>query len=181
VVAQQQRRGVAECVGHERPLAGVHDQVRHAVVGRDPADEQHAVVRQVGEFGVGRSERRRIRRMSVNDASDVRAPLVYLRVQDGLEMHALADVVVVGVEVDGDHVRRGHLAERDTLALDVDRALVGAARADVAERQVLVAVHREDPACPGHLLGDRRVVALARRPVRSASLQRHVSLRWVGG
>ena len=83
--------------------------------------------------------------MPVDDGSDVRAHAIHAGVQDGLEVEA-----GVGV-VEQHHVVRLDLVQRDALALDPDLA-VGPPRADVAERQVGVALGGEDAAGPGDLL-----------------------------
>ena len=86
--------------------------------------------------GGGRAERGRVRRMAVDDRAHVGPHAVHLGVQHRLEV---------------EHARRCRrptttssgvdLVQRDALALDPDRA-VGAARADVAEREVGVALAR---------------------------------------
>ena len=73
------------------------------------------------------------------------------------------------------------LAERDALALDVDRAVVGAAGADVAERQILVARASRGSGWPTPPPRPaRRVRAAAGRPGRLCGFERHGSLRCGG-
>ena len=129
----------------------VHDQVGIAEAA-NAVREQDAVVRQRHELRRGRAERGRVRRVPVDDGADVGADGVDARVQDRLEVEQGVRVV------DGDDVVGFDLVERDSLALDPDRA-VRRAGADVAERQVGVALGREDAAGPRDLLlqrlGDR--------------------------
>ena len=62
---------------------------------------------------------------------------------------------VLVVELEGDDVLGLRLVEPDALSLDVDRAATGRAGTDVAERQVGIALEREDPAGTRDLLAKR--------------------------
>ena len=94
-----------------------------------------------------RAERGRVRRVAVHDGADVRAGAVDAGVQHRLEVQDRRRVV------ERDHVVRLDLVQRDALALDPDVA-VRPAGADVAERQVCVALGGQDAACPRHLLAE---------------------------
>jgi hypothetical protein len=95
----------------------------------------------------GGSEGSGVGGMSVDDRADVRAGAVDAGVEYRLEVE---DGVRV---VERDDVLRLDLVERHSLALDPDLAL-GSPDADVPERQVRVALGREDAAGAGHLLAE---------------------------
>jgi hypothetical protein len=111
VVAQEQRRARSERLRDRRPLLLVDDQVRHAVISRDAVDEHHAVVGQVGELGVGRSECGCVRGMPMYDAADIGPALVDLCMEHGLEMRSLAAVGGLAAKVDRKDVLRSDLAQ----------------------------------------------------------------------
>src|SRR5262249_54503165 len=111
--------------------------------------EEDGVVRQELEVRVGRGESGRERRMAMDDRAHVRARLVDLRVQHRLEVQRRVGVV------DRDHVVGADLVERDPLPLYVDVVAVPVADADVPERQVGVALERQDAAGPRRLLAER--------------------------
>ena len=88
--------------------------------------------------------------MPVDHAAHVRAALVHLGVQNGLEVHVPRRIRKVGLDREGEHVVGRDLAERDALALDVHHA-VAREHAHMTERQVLVTLRGEDAARPRHL------------------------------
>ena len=162
MVVEQHRAVAAERRRHPLALALVDDQLR-VVEPADSVGEEDAVVR----------ERLEARRPSPRARSRTggwpwtTAPTsgphaVHARVQDGLEVQDGGGVV------DRDHVLDLDLVERHALPLDPDLA-VRPARADMAERQVGVALAGEDPARPGDLLADgsarpRPLLVSARAP-----------------
>ncbi len=92
--------------------------------------------------------------MPVDDRADVGSRVVDGLVQHGLEMHVGREDAVGIVERELDDVVGLDLVQCDALALDVDAAVL-AACADVPEREVRVALRREDARRPGNLLAQR--------------------------
>ena len=136
-------------------LGDLGDHLGRLLEDGEPLGEQHRVVRQHLERRAGRGERRDERRVPVHDRADVGARLVDLGVQHGLEVHLGRQRHLVVREVELDHVVRVDLVERDALALDLHDVVALGATADVPEREVGIALEREDAAGPGDLLAQR--------------------------
>ena len=128
---------------------------------------------EVEQVGVGGGEGRRVGRVAVDDRAHVVAPAVDLGMQHRLEMHLVGGIAQVGVQIELDHVGGGDLRQGHSAALDPHPLRpLGIAGADVAQRQVLIALVGEDAAGPGHLLAHGRQRALAghRHPLQRRSV-----------
>ncbi len=132
-------------------LARLRDQRRALVVDTQAVGEQDRIVGQELERRVGRTQRRAVQRVPVDDRVHVVAGTV------DLGMHHRFQVVVGRrqgarvVQVERDDVAWLDLVERDTLALDPDGPAAWLAAADVPERQVDVPLERDDAARDGDL------------------------------
>ena len=173
VVAQQDGPARAERRGDGRALLGVGDQLGRVLEDAPaPSAKSTASCVSSSSGAVGRAERRRVRRMAVDDRADVRPRPVDLGVQHRLEVH-VGRSNASGSSRSSATTSSGSTSSSATpLRLIQTVAAPGAAGADVAEREVGVALEREDAAGPGDLLAQR-----LRRRSPAASVTR----RSVGG
>jgi len=155
VVPQQHGAPCTQRLGHRAGLLGLGDELRRLLEGADPVGEEDGVVGQHLELRLGGGEGGGVGRMPVHDGAHVGAPAVDLRVEHRLQVHVRRGRRAAVAEVELDDVVRLHLVQGHPLALYVHRRPARLAGADVAEREVGVALEGEDAAGPRHLLAER--------------------------
>ena len=173
MVAQENRPVRPKRLSHRSTGLRCHHQIRRAIEHRQAFGEHQRVVGKVLEAATGCGQRRRVERMRVYDSAHVSTSPVHLEVQRRLEMHGAVPCDLSAVEIERDDVARRHLFEPQPFAFH--QHAVALPRADVAQRQIAMAVERENPAGPGDLVLQRRdctAHTVSDRALRVASSRR---------
>ena len=146
VVAQERGTPRAQRLRDAAGPGTVGHELRALVERPDAVHEEDRVMGEDPQRGIDRAECRAVDRVAVDDGVHVRAGAIDLGVHDRLEVVAGSLERVGVVEVERDDVVGLDLVEGEALALDPDDPRAGLARADVTEREVDVALERDDPA-----------------------------------
>jgi len=142
----------SETRGHGTSLVGPLNELRCVLEDGDAIVEEHRIVREELELGLGCAERGGIRGMAVDYRPHIGSKSVDPGVKSCLQVHLRRVVGVVCGQVQGDDVARFNFVETESFALDIRGVFARNPSAHVAEREIRVPFECEDSARPRHLL-----------------------------